>query len=86
MTKEEELWLELYKYISDKNNHISLEVTNTYWQLPVIKLTKSYVVSNWCSLEDEWETGYIKSSDKCNSIVDCLEDVITKLEEDDWIY
>jgi hypothetical protein len=46
MNEEQELWLELYKTISDENNHCSLEVINTYWQCTVIKLTKTYTVNN----------------------------------------
>jgi hypothetical protein len=50
---EQELWLELYKTISDESNHCSLEVINTYWQNIVIKLTKTYTVNNWATDEHE---------------------------------
>ena len=45
MTKEEELWLQLYELIKDKNNHTT-----------------------------------------CSNLLDCLIDVISKLESDNWDY
>jgi hypothetical protein len=81
---EQELWLELYKTISDENNHCSLEVINTYWQDTVIKLTKTYTVSNIASDEHEWETGYIEGVG--NNFKEQLQDVINKINNNDWIY
>ncbi len=87
INKEQELWLELYKYISDKNNHTSIEAVNVPWQSPSIKLVKTHLVSNWASLEDEWETAYIESdSNTCNNFIDCLSYVVDKLKRDDWTY
>jgi hypothetical protein len=53
MSEEQQLWLELYKTISDESNHCSIEIINTYWQDTVIKLTKTYTVSNWATDEHE---------------------------------
>lgn len=87
MINEEELWLELYKFISDKNNHCSIEVINTYWESPSIKLIQKYVNANWSGLDNEWETCYIESNfNTCNTLVDCLVDVVNKLKEENWIY
>lgn len=84
MNEEQELWLELYKTISDKKHHCCLEIANNYWQDIVIKLTKTYTISNWTSLEDEWETGYITGVG--NNFKEQLQDVINKIKNDDWIY
>lgn len=81
---EEELWLELYKTISDESNHCSLEIVNTYWQNTVIKLTKSYTVSNWATLEDESETGYITGVG--NNFKEQLQDAINKINNNEWEY
>jgi hypothetical protein len=84
MDEEQELWLELYKTISDESNHCSLEVINTYWQNTVIKLTKTYTVNNWATDEHEWETGYIEGVG--NNFKEQLQDVINKINNNDWIY
>lgn len=84
MSKEQELWLELYNFIDDVNKHITMELTNTHWKSVSIKLTKSYVVSNWATCEDEWETSYITS--ECNTFIECLEQVVNKLKQEDWVY
>jgi hypothetical protein len=84
MNEEQELWLELYKIISDKSNHCSLEIINTYWQDIIIKLNKTYTVSNWATLDDEWETGYIEGVG--NNFKEQLQDVINKIKNNNWIY
>ena len=87
MINEDELWLELYKFISNKKDHPRVEVNNTFWESPSIKLTKTYLVSNWSTLDDEGETSYIESdSNTCYTLVDCLVDVVNKLKEGDWTY
>ena len=84
MDEEQELWLELYKTISDESNHCSLEVINTYWQNTVIKLTKTYTVSNWATLDDESETAYINGVG--NNFKEQLQDVINKINNNEWEY
>jgi hypothetical protein len=84
MNEEQKLWLELYEIISDKNNHCSLEIINTYWQNTIIKLNKTYTVSNWATLDDVWETGYIEGIG--NNFKEQLQDVINKIKNNNWIY
>jgi hypothetical protein len=84
MNEEQELWLELYKIISDKSNQCSLEIINTYWQDTIIKLNKTYTVSNRATLDDEWETGYIEGIG--NNFKEQLQDVINKINNNDWTY
>lgn len=84
MSKEEELWLKLYEYINNSNRHVTMETINNWCHSISIKLKQTYIVSNWCSGEDELETRYIVSEG--NSFIECLEDVVSKLKEDDWNY
>lgn len=81
---EQELWLQLYKTISDKKHHCSLEIINTYWQDTVIKLTKMHTISNYYSLDDCWETGYITGVG--NNFKEQLQDVVNKINNNEWEY
>lgn len=84
MNEEQELWLELYKFISDIKNEISMEITNDVYQSPSIKLSQYTLTPGWATLDNSWERGYIEGVG--NNLKEQLQDVINKIKNNDWTY
>jgi hypothetical protein len=86
MDEEQELWLELYKTITNKDINAEVTIRNSDMEVQHILILRTEIVTKWNG-DDVIKESYIASNfiNGC-SFMDCLVDVVNKIKNNDWIY
>jgi hypothetical protein len=81
MDEEQELWLELYKTISNKDIDTEITIVNNEKEIQYFRIIRTEIINDVIK-ESLIENNFINAG----SFKDSLADVVNKIKNNDWTY